>query len=114
MRIREANAEVLGHEVIDKTDEVFGLDEEGEIKGSYRPSGHPGVCVFDDTIVRVLTFPIAVVRYWRLLHLTLHVEGTGTLFSPSFPCYYTHLSTRLSSSKRYSSGFWSMTAVDPA
>ncbi|KAI0638064.1 FAD/NAD-P-binding domain-containing protein [Trametes polyzona] len=43
VRMREASAEVLGHEIIDQTDEVYGLDEEGEIRGSYRPSGHPGV-----------------------------------------------------------------------
>ena len=42
-RIREANKEVFGEDVISQTEEVFGLDEEGEIKGSYRPCGHPGV-----------------------------------------------------------------------
>ena len=41
--MREVNAELFGEEVIGKTDEVYGLDAEGEIKGSYRPSGHPGV-----------------------------------------------------------------------
>ncbi|KAI9066764.1 FAD/NAD-P-binding domain-containing protein [Trametes sanguinea] len=41
--MREANRETFGKEVIDQTDEVYGLDEEGEIKGSYRPSGHPGL-----------------------------------------------------------------------
>ncbi len=42
--MREVNAELFGENVIGKTDEVYGLDEEGEIRGSYRPSGHPGVC----------------------------------------------------------------------
>ena len=47
VNMREVNAELFGEEVIGKTDEVYGLDAEGEIKGSYRPSGHPGVrCVF--------------------------------------------------------------------
>ncbi|KAL7282322.1 hypothetical protein ACG7TL_003792 [Trametes sanguinea] len=41
--MREANRETFGSEVIDQTDEVYGLDEEGEIKGSYRPSGYPGL-----------------------------------------------------------------------
>ena len=41
--IREANRDVFGDDVIDQTEEVYGLDEEGEIKGSYRPCGYPGV-----------------------------------------------------------------------
>jgi hypothetical protein len=34
---------LFGAEVIDPTSEAWGLDEEGEIQGAYRPSGHPGV-----------------------------------------------------------------------
>ena len=45
--MREANANLFGRHVIDKTDEVWGLDDEGEIKGSYRPSGYPGVSMRD-------------------------------------------------------------------
>lgn len=41
--MRDSNAALFGENVIDQTDEVYGLDEEGEIKGSYRPSGYPGV-----------------------------------------------------------------------
>ncbi|KAI0775917.1 FAD/NAD-P-binding domain-containing protein [Trametes elegans] len=41
VHMREANAELLGEEVLNQTDAVYGLDEEGEIKGSYRPSGYP-------------------------------------------------------------------------
>ncbi|PIL34644.1 hypothetical protein GSI_03423 [Ganoderma sinense ZZ0214-1] len=41
--IRETNIELLGEDVINQTGEVFGLDTEGEIKGSYRPCGHPGL-----------------------------------------------------------------------
>ncbi|KAJ3554920.1 hypothetical protein NM688_g2858 [Phlebia brevispora] len=40
---RELNKKVFGADVIEKTSEVWGLDEEGELKGSYRPSGHPGL-----------------------------------------------------------------------
>ncbi|UPW08080.1 NAD(P)-binding domain-containing protein [Gordonia terrae] len=32
---------VIGDEVADQLTEVWGLDEQGEIKGSFRPSGHP-------------------------------------------------------------------------
>lgn len=41
--MREVNKQIFGTEVIDRTREVWGLDSEGEINGSYRPSGHPGV-----------------------------------------------------------------------
>ncbi|EMD40804.1 hypothetical protein CERSUDRAFT_149241 [Gelatoporia subvermispora B] len=41
--IRDANKELFGADIIDETDEAIGLDEEGEFRGSYRPSGHPGL-----------------------------------------------------------------------
>ncbi|KAI1793660.1 dimethylaniline monooxygenase (N-oxide-forming) [Ganoderma leucocontextum] len=41
--IRETNTELLGEDVLNKTEEVYGLDNEGELKGSYRPCGHPGL-----------------------------------------------------------------------
>ena len=34
---------MLGDEVMSKTGPAYGLDKEGEINGSYRPCGHPGV-----------------------------------------------------------------------
>ncbi|KAL0948920.1 hypothetical protein HGRIS_009029 [Hohenbuehelia grisea] len=41
--IREDMAKLFGSEAINQTGDVWGLDEEGEIKGSYKPSGHPGL-----------------------------------------------------------------------
>ena len=41
--IREVNRKLFGAEVIDKTTAVWGLDDEGESQGVYRPSGYPGV-----------------------------------------------------------------------
>ncbi|EJF61137.1 dimethylaniline monooxygenase (N-oxide-forming) [Dichomitus squalens LYAD-421 SS1] len=41
--MRENNKELFGEDVIGITDEVYGLDEEGELRGSYRPSGYPGL-----------------------------------------------------------------------
>ncbi|KAK7058520.1 hypothetical protein VNI00_002154 [Paramarasmius palmivorus] len=41
--IREVTKKTFGAEAIDMTSEVWGLDEEGELRGSYRPTGHPGV-----------------------------------------------------------------------
>ncbi|KAI1793657.1 dimethylaniline monooxygenase (N-oxide-forming) [Ganoderma leucocontextum] len=43
VHIRETNLELLGEEIINQTEEVYGLDEEVEIKGIYRPCGHPGL-----------------------------------------------------------------------
>nr|VWO94810.1 L-ornithine 5-monooxygenase (L-ornithine N(5)-oxygenase) [Ganoderma boninense] len=43
IHIRETNRELLGADIVDQTEEVYGLDDEGEIKGSYRPCGHPGL-----------------------------------------------------------------------
>ena len=41
--MKETNRALLGDEIVDSTGELYGLDEEGELKASYRPSGHPGV-----------------------------------------------------------------------
>ncbi|KAI0650323.1 FAD/NAD-P-binding domain-containing protein [Trametes meyenii] len=41
-KIREVNAELLSEEVVQQLDEVFGLDEEGEMRAGYRPCGYPG------------------------------------------------------------------------
>ena len=63
--MREANANLFGRHVIDKTDEVWGLDDEGEIKGSYRPSGYPGVSM-RDYLQRnwTLSYGFAVSQLW--------------------------------------------------
>ncbi|KAI5119263.1 hypothetical protein M0805_007266 [Coniferiporia weirii] len=41
--IRPSMKKIFGAEIIDQTQDVWGLDEEGELKGCYRPSGHPGL-----------------------------------------------------------------------
>lgn len=38
---------LFGDEIINQTEEVWGLDEEGELKGCYCPSGHPGVRAYN-------------------------------------------------------------------
>ena len=43
MNARESNAALLGKDIVDQLDDVYGLDEEGEMRGSYRPCGYPGV-----------------------------------------------------------------------
>ncbi|MDH6293404.1 flavin-containing monooxygenase [Rhodococcus opacus] len=41
--MREHVRNVVGDEVADSLSEVWGLDEEGEIRGIFRPSGHPNL-----------------------------------------------------------------------
>jgi hypothetical protein len=41
--IRETMKETFSEDVIDRTEEVWGLDTEGESRGCYWPSGQPGV-----------------------------------------------------------------------
>ncbi|KIM85735.1 hypothetical protein PILCRDRAFT_816943 [Piloderma croceum F 1598] len=35
--------ETFSDNVIDHTEDVWGLDDEGEFRGCYRPSGQPGL-----------------------------------------------------------------------
>jgi len=41
--IRDTMRGIFGDAIIDQTSPVWGLDHEGELKGIYRPSGHPGL-----------------------------------------------------------------------
>lgn len=41
--IRDTAKDTFGEETIGRTSHVWGLDEEGELRGCYRPSGHPGL-----------------------------------------------------------------------
>lgn len=41
--IRELSKKSLGADTVDRTTDIYGLDAEGELNGSYRPCGHPGV-----------------------------------------------------------------------
>ncbi|KAF7359203.1 FAD/NAD-P-binding domain-containing protein [Mycena sanguinolenta] len=41
--IRDSMRGIFGDSVIDQTSPVWGLDDEGELRGIYRPSGHPGL-----------------------------------------------------------------------
>ncbi|KAJ7128740.1 FAD/NAD(P)-binding domain-containing protein [Mycena epipterygia] len=41
--IRDTLRGLFGAATIDQTSVVWGIDEEGELNGSYRPSGHPGL-----------------------------------------------------------------------
>ncbi|KLO16583.1 dimethylaniline monooxygenase [Schizopora paradoxa] len=41
--IREKYREIFGSEVIDRTSELWGIDEGGEIRTGFKPSGQPGL-----------------------------------------------------------------------
>ncbi|KAH0587956.1 hypothetical protein H2248_006701 [Termitomyces sp. 'cryptogamus'] len=41
--IRDSMKEIFGEETIERTSPVWGMDEEGELRGCYRPTGHPGL-----------------------------------------------------------------------
>ncbi|KAH9836252.1 FAD/NAD-P-binding domain-containing protein [Rhodofomes roseus] len=40
---RLRHRETYGADVVDKTSPIWGLDDEGEIRGTYRPTGHPAL-----------------------------------------------------------------------
>jgi hypothetical protein len=44
--VRKSWKETFGDAIIDQAGEVWGLDHERELKGVYRPTGHPGVTLF--------------------------------------------------------------------
>ena len=41
--IRETNRKLFGSDLIDASGEVWGLDDEGELRGVFKPCGVPGV-----------------------------------------------------------------------
>ncbi|OLL26602.1 hypothetical protein NEOLI_000054 [Neolecta irregularis DAH-3] len=40
--MKEAARKILGDKVADRCSDVWGLDDEGEVQGLWRRSGHPG------------------------------------------------------------------------
>ncbi|KAL5523498.1 hypothetical protein ACEPAG_7671 [Sanghuangporus baumii] len=40
--VRDTYKRILGDKFVDETSEIWNLDEEGEVRGVYRPAGHPG------------------------------------------------------------------------
>ena len=42
--ISEFMRKTFGADVMANVSDAWGLDEEGEIRGIFRPTGHPGVC----------------------------------------------------------------------
>lgn len=49
-------------EEINKTGPVGGMDEEGEMEGAYRPTGHPGVCCIH--LMKILSLISCSQKLW--------------------------------------------------
>lgn len=80
--MREVNKGLFGEEVINRTKEVWGMDSEGELSGSYRSSGYPGVCLFfscgDYTIRNTYFVPFeALVCRRRLYEPAIPIKTIG-------------------------------------
>ena len=72
--------ELFGEDILGRTDPEWGLDEEGEINGSYKPCGYPGVSLVAPAVLRAsghadAVVCTAVVRHRRLLHRTDPLEA---------------------------------------
>jgi hypothetical protein len=74
--------ETFGKDVIDRTEEVWGLDAEGECRGCYRPSGQPGVSASMDSHVSsedsIKQFS-ALVRCRRFLGISFLFKNAGEI-----------------------------------
>ncbi|KZT03173.1 FAD/NAD-P-binding domain-containing protein [Laetiporus sulphureus 93-53] len=59
---REDLKQIFGEEIIGSTGPLWGLDDEGEIRGCYRPTGHPGLWygAGEFTTVRFLSKQLAL------------------------------------------------------
>jgi len=70
--------EVFGEETIERTGPVWGLDHEGELRGCYRPSGHPGVGFpLFICFATLKSSPSALVRNGGFLSLSALVKAIG-------------------------------------
>lgn len=69
--MREINKNLFGAEIIDRTCDIWGLDEEGELQGNFRPSGHPGVRVYPcNTSIFMVLFDTSLSRSSGILLVT--------------------------------------------
>ena len=82
--IRPSMKSIFGSETIDRTTEVWGLDSESELRGCYRPSGHPGVrSVFSINLLyhagakHIWFSQTVMVCWWRFLSFEIHVKTIG-------------------------------------
>ena len=68
--MRETARDIFGDELADSVSDVWGFDEEGETRGMWRPSGHPGFWFFGGNL--------ALCRFYsRLLALQICATEVG-------------------------------------
>ncbi|OAX78966.1 hypothetical protein ACJ72_06720 [Emergomyces africanus] len=71
MSLRPTVARILGTDVAAQIDEFWGLDEEGEVRGAWKPIGHPGLWYMGG--------PFGHSRFFsRFLSLQIKAELAGT------------------------------------
>ncbi|KAF2099691.1 FAD/NAD(P)-binding domain-containing protein [Rhizodiscina lignyota] len=69
--LRKVVRELLGAEVADAIDDFWGVDEEGELRGSYRPCGHPALYLHGGSL--------GIMRYYsRFIALQIKAALLGT------------------------------------
>ena len=64
--MRDTARKIFGNELADRVQDVWGLDEEGEIRTMWRRSGHPGFWFFGGNL--------ALCRYYSRL-LAIQIKG---------------------------------------
>jgi hypothetical protein len=69
---------IFGSEVIDRAGSSWGLDQEGELIGAYRPTGQPGVRSYLRTSNQS-NFNSVMVRDWRFRSFPMVIEAAGEL-----------------------------------
>ena len=68
--MRETARKIFGDELADHVHDVWGFDDEGETRGTWRPSGHPGFWFFRGNL--------ALCRFYsRLLALQIKAVEAG-------------------------------------
>ena len=68
--MRETARKIFGDELADQVHDVWGFDDEGETRGMWRPSGHPGFWFFGGNL--------ALCRFYsRLLALQIKAVEAG-------------------------------------
>ncbi|KAH8101969.1 dimethylaniline monooxygenase (N-oxide-forming) [Cristinia sonorae] len=70
--IRETAKNIFGEEEMKNVGDVFGLDEEGELKGSFKPSGHSGLWFGTGDTITARTMSKPLVLQLKALELGLN------------------------------------------
>ncbi|KAL0581089.1 hypothetical protein V5O48_000983 [Marasmius crinis-equi] len=91
--MRDVMKELFGPETINMTGEVAGLDDEGEHRGSYRPTGHPGLwyAAGDFFAARFSSKPLPTSTF-KLTLMPVALNGAQLVVEREGTVYYLHSS----------------------